>query len=493
MTIITEPLLDRARSRAVDRALAERGMSTTLLMENAGRGAAEHVLALARANGAHRVDVLCGPGNNGGDGLVVTRHLRTHDIDARALTLEDPSRFQGDAAVMRDALVAVAPSALIPLEQAEIDAPIVVDALFGTGLSRALDPRCAALIERCKGRVVVALDVPSGLDADTGCALGAVLSAAVTVTFAASKPGLHTGEGLTRAGVVHVAHLGAPPPIETCDTFLVRSAAIAPRSLDAHKGVAGRVLVIGASPGMTGAGWLSALAAHRAGAGLVTLASRGLTSGQHPVLETMTISLAPEADDAAAQVLDAASRADVVAVGMGLGRDAWARAVLDAACASARSLVIDGDALTLLASGAWSARVPAVLTPHPLEAARLLGFSSAEQVNADRLRCARTLADRYGAVALLKGAGTVIAHPDGRAWILPFAEATLAIAGSGDVLAGAIAARLADRERPTCWHEAVIEGAWMHGRAGARARRTRRSDRGLLAHELAEELGRELE
>jgi hydroxyethylthiazole kinase-like uncharacterized protein yjeF len=494
MTILAAPLLTRAESREVDATLARQGMSTLLLMENAGRGAAERIEAVARGRGIPRVDVLCGPGNNGGDGLVVARHLRTAGIDARAFALEDPSRWRGDAAVMRDALRATFADALVGTGAWDRDRgdALVVDALFGTGLTRALSDRAAEWVARCRGRRVVALDVPSGLDADTGSALGPeVIRAEQTLTFGTSKPGLHTGDGRALAGEVSVLSLGAPAPISTCGLWRVSAVTIAPRALDAHKGIAGRVLVVGGSEGMSGAGWLCALGAHRMGAGLVTLASRGLGSSSIPaVLETMTRALDADVTRVREQLLDAGRRADAVVIGPGLGTDAWASAALDAVCALDRPTVFDGDALNLLASAPGRA-LPSrsVLTPHPLEAARLRGSTEIAAIHADRVRAARSIAAERGALTVLKGAGTLVANPDGQVWVHPFAEPALAIAGSGDVLAGAIAARLADRERdPASWHEAALEGVFAHGRAGERLRARRGAARGGLASEIADAL-----
>jgi NAD(P)H-hydrate epimerase len=495
MTVIVEPLLDRAQSRDVDRVLASRGMNTALLMENAGRGASEHIAALARERGVRRVDVLCGPGNNGGDGLVVARHLLLRGLDVRVIALRDPAQWTGDAAIMRDALYASDPSAVIVrAEHCSIDAPLVVDALFGTGLRSALDEPTAALVRPLAGRCVVALDIPSGLDADTGRVVGTCVRAELTLTFAASKPGLHTGDGRVHAGEVRVVGLGATAPIARCDRWLVTGARVAPRSLEAHKGTAGRVLVIGGSAGTVGAGWLSALGAHRAGAGLVTFATRA-TITQPAVLETMTVALSQDATAMVEALRDHCAKSDCVVVGPGLGRDPWALSALEVALEYSRALVLDGDALSLLRETRAVTRTDRVIaTPHPLEAARMLGVETADQINGDRVAAAREIAAKFRCVTVLKGAGTVIAHPSSSCWIVPIGEPTLAVAGSGDVLAGVVAARMADRERDAdLWHEAAIEAVWAHARAGARLREKRHTARGALAHEIADEVARALE
>ncbi len=371
-----------------------------------------------------------------------------------------------------------------------IDAPMVIDALFGTGLRSALDDGTAALVRQFEGRCVVALDVPSGLDVDTGRALGPCVRADVTLTFGASKPGLHTGDGRALAGEVRVVHLGATAPIAQCDRWLVRAVSIASRSLDAHKGTAGRVLIVGGSAGTVGAGWLASLGAHRAGAGLVTFATRA-SIVEPAVLETMTLALSADISQAITQLREHSTKSDCVVIGPGLGRDEWARAMLDVALESSRSLVLDGDALTLLAARTSVGRAPrAVLTPHPLEAARLLGVDTADEINGDRIASARAIAAKYQCVTVLKGAGTVVAHPSSSVWIVPVAEPTLAVAGSGDVLAGVIAARMADRESDaSAWHEAALEGVWAHAHAGTRVRARRHAVRGALASEIANEVG----
>jgi NAD(P)H-hydrate epimerase len=288
--------------------------------------------------------------------------------------------------------------------------------------------------------------------------------------------------------------LGARAPVAQCDCWLVKGVRVSARSLEAHKGTAGRVLVIGGSTGTVGAGWLTALGAHRAGAGLVTLATRAPVT-QPAVLETMTVALAQDAPSMIEALRDHCSKADCVVVGPGLGRDPWALAALEVALEFSRALVLDGDALSLLAHARGAAHGGRVIaTPHPLEAARMLGVETADQINGDRVASARAIAAKYQCVTVLKGAGTVIAHPSSSCWIVPIGEPTLAVAGSGDVLAGVVAARMADRERDAdAWHEAAIEAVWAHGRAGVRLREKRHAARGALAHEIADEVACALE
>jgi hydroxyethylthiazole kinase-like uncharacterized protein yjeF len=497
-----EAVLSRSQVRAVDAALIGAGVAGVLLMENAGRGALEEILRASPA--PRRAVVLAGPGNNGGDALVVARHLRLArpELPMLVVTLCDPSRFQGDAAVMRDALLAVGvhPETVDALDLNALfdDADLVVDGLFGTGLTRPLDGAARALVRAVNARsvpVVAALDLPSGLDADTGAALGEpddVLRATLTCTFAALKPGLLTGLGRAVCGDVRVVALGAPLPWSRFAVSTWRSAhrAPTPRAGAAHKGDAGHVLVIGGAAGKVGAALLAARGAHRAGAGLVTVASPCATAVDSRVLESMSAALpsAPEALDGALRAL--LPRARAVVLGPGLGLDAWAaevvRCVLDAVRVPC---VLDADALSLAAPTLTSpAAAPRVLTPHPLELARMLGVEGprpAAVINADRFGAARRAAARFDATVLLKGAGTVVATPDGRAWVLPYAEPTLGVAGSGDVLAGALGARLAEEGDALV---ATLQAAHAHGRAGATLRAQRGAVRGALASEIADAL-----
>lgn len=506
------PLLTREQVRAVDGALIASGVAGVLLMENAGRGAADEIARRVREHRYARATVLVGPGNNGGDGLVVARHLAVlcPSLEVTVACVVDPASLKGDAAVMRDAWFAVG-GAVSVLRESDDPAPLlegralVVDALFGTGLSRPLDGaalRCVQTVARLAPALVVALDVPSGLDVDTGAPLGAldrVVAAHVTCTFAASKPGLHTGAGRLLAGEVVVVALGAPVPAEV----LQRSTAAlstfvppAPRSLSAHKGAAGRVLVVGGSPGKVGAALLTARGAHRGGAGLVTVASRAASQLDGRVLETMTATLADDAFAAAPSLIPAVEAADAVVVGPGLGLDEHAEACVDAVLRHARGpVVVDADGLSILAKravGRVAASASVVLTPHPLELARLLGVEAArgaEAVNADRLGHARDAAERFDAVVVLKGAGTVVARPDGVVRVMPYAEPVLGVAGSGDVLAGVIAARLAEgaRDGTPVW-ESVLCAVHAHARAGQRVRLAKQGERGALASEIADEV-----
>ncbi len=498
-----ERLLTRGSARARDKQLIDAGVPSVVLMENAGRGAAEGIASLARARGISRAVVLAGPGNNGGDGLVVARHLVLAGLTVE-LWAVDPTLFAGDARLMRDAWLAIGGTVrALPSEFADdaawraVESDLVIDALFGTGLSRPLGGAALTAVRRANARadrpLSIALDIPSGLDVDTGAALGTddmAFRATHTFTFGASKLGLHTGLGARVAGRVSVVSLGAPvppqPAVDACTVELVRRVRVPPRRIDAHKGDNGHALVIGGSAGKTGAALLSARGAHRGGAGLVSIASRSIASIEPRVMETMTLALPDDAWAALAALQPMWARTDAVLAGPGLGQDEWASAIVQAALDQARRLVLDADALSLLPSlDRAKSKAVCVLTPHPLEMARLLGQEGAASVNADRIPAARACAFKYKSYIVLKGAGSIVSSPDGRCAIVDCAEPALGVAGSGDVLAGVLAARLAERGDDDVF-ERVLSAVVAHGRAGAMLRDQRGASRGLLATEIAD-------
>jgi NAD(P)H-hydrate epimerase len=493
------PLLSRAEVRALDAAaVAQLGVPSIVLMENAGARAASLVRArFPRALG--HVLVLGGVGQNGGDAWVVARHLFLHGIVPECLLLGERAKVKGDALTNLRALEALGIAVLSVtqedgLSRALANASLIVDGLFGTGLDRPLSGLALSAVQAINAadKPVLSLDLPSGVDADTGQVLGAALQARVTVTFAAHKLGLHQHPGAALAGEIVCAHIGVPVSgailaglIEACDV-----AALLPRrAADAHKGTNGHVLVIAGSAGKTGAAVLSASAALRMGAGLVTLASDPETRRalDHKVVEIMTAEI--DHSDRVASALELARGKAAVVVGPGLGLDPEAQAF---ARTLAKSLplpaLLDADALSSIAGDLDSLRVaiaPRVLTPHPGEAARLLGCNAAE-VQAQRVTTARTLADRSGQVVVLKGAHSVIAEPSGRLRIASVGTPALGTAGSGDVLSGVIGALLG--QLPA--FEAACCGVELHARAGAIAAR---SDRGMLAGDLLPALASALE
>jgi hydroxyethylthiazole kinase-like uncharacterized protein yjeF len=469
-----------AQARALDRrAIEVLGVPGFELMR---RAAAAALSSLRRHwPQARRIAVHCGPGNNGGDGFLLATLAREAGLQVDAFALGEAS--SGDAAMARkawqDAGGAVRlwqPGDALP----EVD--VHVDALYGTGLRRAPEPAVAvaALIEaiNASGVPVLALDVPSGLDADTGQIPGAAIRADVTVSFIAAKRGLHTGRAANVVGALELDALGLPESLwlgTSPDAHLLAAAHLPPRPRDANKGTNGHVLAIGGEHGMAGAIRLSGEAALRAGAGLVSVATRAehllALNAARPELMAHGVN-GPQALE------PLLARASVLAVGPGLGQGAWGHALWLTALDSGKPLVLDADGLNLLAREPRRFAQPAVLTPHPGEAARLLGSSIAE-VEADRFAAVRALAERFHAAVVLKGSGSLIAAPDGCLDVCPWGNPGMASGGMGDLLTGIVAALLA--QGCDAWQAACL-GVGLHARAGDCA--ARQGERGLLATDL---------
>lgn len=475
------PVVTAEEMRVLDeRTIRDVGLPGAVLMETAGRAVAGEIEAILadRLSGA-RVAVVAGTGNNGGDGHVIARVLRARGADAIVYLAGARDRVRGDAALHLAAyeksggpVVLVDSAEGLAAHRAAIArAHVVVDAVFGTGLARDVEGHLRAVLEAigdARG-AVVSVDVPSGLDADAGRPLGLAVTPEVTVTMGFLKPALASSPGVARCGRVEVAEIGIPSALLQARLGLLEAADVrplVPRPDDsAHKGRRGHVLVVAGWPGKRGAGRLTAVASLRAGAGLVTLAARRADEAvDDPV---MTAALGE--DDPVAELRDRAERVDVLAVGPGLDTGAEGRALVDACLDVDAGLVLDADALNHLARGlgvAAAARAErAILTPHPGEAARLLGSSVAE-VEADRIAAVRALAAESRAVVILKGARTLIC--DGRdggdfVAINPTGGAALATAGTGDVLTGVLAALLAQGLAPV--HAAWL-GCYVHGLAG---------------------------
>jgi hydroxyethylthiazole kinase-like uncharacterized protein yjeF len=453
-----EPLCSVAELRALERK-AQAALAAGTLMQRAGAAAASIVFDRLPAAQA-RVRIVCGPGNNGGDGYVCALELAQRGVKVQCVALAPAATDDARAAFARWAAAGGSTVTELPADE-HCDA--VIDAMFGIGMARPLGgPFLAAAqwINR-QPAPVFALDVPSGLDADRGAWVGGVagVRAAVTITFIAAKPGLFTGAGCDACGKVEVEPIGLV--VGACTGSLLApvdfAQLLAPRRRDTHKGSYGTVVVVGGNRGMVGAPLLAARAALRLGAGRVYVECIGAPELRFDPLqpELMFRPLADLADLTAC------------AVGCGLGDDALARTALAAALAGEAALVIDADALRLLAADESLAEAcrthtaVTVLTPHPLEAARLLRID-ARTVQSDRISSARELAARFNALVVLKGAGSVIARPDGRYAINPTGTPALASAGTGDVLAGMIAALLGQCSDPL---QAVQAAVWLHGAA----------------------------
>lgn len=491
------PLVTREASREVDRDAVERlGLPTLLLMENAARGAL-HVLLGSFSDKLRRVLVVAGPGQNGGDGFALARHLIALGYATDVVTLCAPEKLRGDAKTNCDALqrlgtlpeLVTADTGIGGLRILLGECSLIVDAMFGTGLDRPVTGLFGAVIEAINlaARPVVALDLPSGVDADNGAILGVAVRADATVTFGSHKRGLHQFPGAGLTGDVTCVELGVPAATHS-EAMLVEpedvAAAMPARPGDIHKGAAGHVLVVGGSPGKTGAALLSGWGAARSGAGLVTIAS-GAESARAldaKVVEMMTFGFDPDPERAVEQLMSFAPRVRAVALGPGLGTDETARKIAVAlAVRLPVPTVLDADALNAIAGDLERVRHaegPRVLTPHPAEAARLLGESVA-QVQANRFASALRLAKRTGAIVALKGARTVVASPDGEYRICRRGTPALGAGGTGDVLTGIIATLLASHA-PLL---ATAAGVVLHAMAAELAAQ---SDRGLFAREVAD-------
>lgn len=441
------PVLDAAATRAAEAAAIVDGTSWLDLMERAGAAAARAVLAY----GCPRtVLVACGTGNNGGDGYVVARHLRDAGIAVRVAATGAPTTDSARAMAARW-------GGPVEVLDGAFPAAGLIDAVFGTGLTRAVDPELRSTLARlgAAAHVRIALDLPSGIASDDGADLGAGIRADLTITFASLKP----AHLLARqwCGRVVVADIGVSA---ISDLSAVTGVSAFDPAADTHKYVRGAVLVLGGPAGHGGAARLAAHAALRTGAGLVTLASPSGALAENAA--RFDAVMVRKADDAAGVTqLLARQRFAAVAAGPGLGDD---RNRLGAVLACGLPVVLDADALTMFAGDARSLRAaltaPTVLTPHDGEFQRLFGDLSGGRI--ERVRTAAAIA---GAVVLLKGEATVIATQDGRAAISAHATPYLATAGSGDVLTGIIAALLAQGFDA---FDAACAGAWLHGEAGRR-------------------------
>lgn len=499
------PVLSREQMREFDRhAIEACRVPGVILMENAGRNAAGIVL---RALGDRQAEIVivAGAGNNGGDGFVVARRLLAQGHPAEVYLLGDAQHLKGDARVNHDAwrglggrVTAVTDDAGVMALSAALAAlgpeDVVVDALLGTGLDRAVEGALAqviAAINESDARVF-ALDVPSGLDANTGAVLGVAVRAADTITFAHLKLGLLTPTGAEHSGDVHVVDIGVPGELFRevgCSALLFESGdaseLVVPRSVATHKGSAGHVFAVAGSAGKTGAALLSARGALRAGAGLATICTfpDAADTLDQRVLEEMTARIDPARLEASLD--ECLARADVVVVGPGLGLDARAQRVAEHVVLTWNGTkVVDADALSAFAGRAAElarARGQLILTPHPGELGRLLGTSAAD-VERDRFGALARAVELTEAVVLLKGARTLVGAPGELPLVTAAGSPALATAGAGDVLAGIVAA-FAKTTPPRL---AAMLGAHVHALSAERWAEQRGADRGLVAHEVAD-------
>jgi NAD(P)H-hydrate epimerase len=455
-------LLSCAEMAKADALAIAAGIAGQTLMEAAGRAVAEAVML------GHRrrpVAVLCGPGNNGGDGFVAARHLQAAGWPLRLGLLGSRAALKGDAAWAAGAWQ----GRVEPLSVGLLDGrPLVIDALFGAGLSRPIDGAAAEVIDRMNrdGLAVVAVDVPSGLHGDSGEVLGHAPFAERTVTFFRAKPGHHSVAGLQRCGELSVADIGTPghvlreiaPRLWLNDPLLWRTL-LKREAVDDYKYARGHLTILGGATA-TGAARMGALAARRAGVGLATIATPRSAMAIYQSGDAGN--LVAESDDAAAfAALLKDHRRNAVLIGPGSGINPRTRAAVLDALAAERSVLLDADAITCFADSSPhlfdAIRGPTLLTPHEGEFRRLFPDLSAGQGKVERTRAA---ARRSGATVLLKGPDTVIAAPDGRAVVNVHASPSLATAGSGDVLAGIAAGLMAQGIGPLA---AGAAAAWLHG------------------------------
>jgi ADP-dependent NAD(P)H-hydrate dehydratase / NAD(P)H-hydrate epimerase len=498
--------------RELERRSEEAGVSTATLMENAGLAVAQEVWMLLGSLDERRILALCGPGNNGGDGLVAARHLFEWGAQVAVYLLapRDPDDPNLAEIVAREIPVTVASEdqGLETLEGLLGAAECVIDALLGTGRARPIEGTLAEVMRRletARQRPVrprlVAVDLPTGVDADSGAADPLTVRADLTVALGFPKVGLYGGASADYTGRIQEVEIGIPAeltrdlPLELLDRSWTKRH-LPPRPADANKGTFGRVLAVCGSRRLVGASVLAASGAYRSGAGYVTLAT---PESIYPIvagrLAEATFLPLPEqrgalAEAGVAAVVESLEAGNTLLLGCGLSgeADAFVRALLRTDLPPLRGAVLDGDALNALSRWErwWEElRLPLVLTPHPGEMARLVGASVAE-VQSRRMALAVEKAREWNAVVVLKGAGTVIAAPDGRSWLAPFANPALATAGSGDVLAGAVAGLAAQGLEPAL---AAACAVYLHGMAGDAARREL-GPAGVMAGDLLAELPR---
>ncbi|MEO7064232.1 MAG: NAD(P)H-hydrate dehydratase [Dokdonella sp.] len=467
--------------RHIDRtAIEECGVPGFSLMQRAASAA--FAALRKRWPQAKHIGLLAGSGNNGGDAfllgtLALQAGLRVDAIALTPTSNDDAARARKTFEMAGGRIYVADFDTTIPA------ADVIVDGLFGTGLARPVTGVAAMLIENLNAarRDVLAIDLPSGLDANTGICLGATVLANVTISFIAWKRGLFTCDAVDRCGALQLAPLDVP--VKAWDGLVADAhvlddglaGMLAPRRGNSNKSSFGHVLVIGGDLGMAGAVRLAGEAALRCGAGLVSVATR---ASHVTALNAARPELMAHGVDDPSDLGALIQRASVIAIGTGMGQGAWAQALFDAAIGSARPLVFDADALNLIARAPRALPEQTVLTPHPGEAARLLG-SDVAAIQHDRFAAVREIAGRYNAVVVLKGAGSLIADPQGHVAVCPWGNPGMASGGMGDLLTGVVAALRA--QGLSAWDAARL-AVGVHARAGDIA--AGESPRGLIASDL---------
>lgn len=477
-----EALYTAQQTRALDRcAIDEHGIPGITLMSRAANAAFDSLINTW--GDPECVQVLCGTGNNGGDGFLIADLAHKRGIRTQVLQVGDADKIGGDALLAREQALANGVEILGFEEGAVMPLGVIVDALLGTGLGGDVRGHYVEAIDEINaaGAAVLAVDIPSGLCSDTGRVLGRAVRADLTVSFIGLKRGLFTLDAMDYTGELQFADLGVPAQVYQqvpTDTYRLELEILlemqAPRPATAHKGLYGTVLVVGGDYGMAGAAALAAEAALRCGAGLVRVATR-------PEHVAALVARAPEimarGVESGEDLQPLLESADVLVVGPGLGQSPWSEYLFRAAMDSGKPMVLDADGLNLLAAGRSGSRPGLIITPHPGEAARLLSCSNA-QIQADRFAACRALQEQTGAVAVLKGNGTLIADAQ-QLLLSDYGNPGMASGGMGDVLSGVIGSLLAQGVEPL---QAAALGVCLHGAAADIA--AEEGMRGLLASDL---------
>jgi len=471
-----------AQVRELDRiAIEEFSIPGIILMERAGDAA--YQLMRIKWPEAKRILVLCGPGNNGGDGYILASLAREENLFVNLRQVGDHQKIAGDASLAAERCAASGLQPL-PLTNENLDdCDVIVDALLGTGLDREVTGQWQEVINdiNFSNTPVLSLDIPSGLNADTGCIMGCAVKADATMTFIGLKQGLFTGQGVEYSSEIHFNKLNVPDEVLTKVNSMTEQitlddlqSVLKPRSKSSHKGDFGHVIVIGGDKGFAGAARLCAEAAARTGAGLVSLATRDV----HAALISMAVpEIMAHSIENSIDIKPLLERTNVVAIGPGLGQSKWGASLFSKILESKLPLVVDADALNILArepvySDRW------VLTPHPGEAARLLNCDT-QEIQSDRISAAREIQKKFGGVAVLKGCGTVIVDDEGNVSICSAGNPGMASGGMGDVLTGVIAGLSA---QGLCAGDAARLGVCLHAAAADNA--AVEGERGMLASDL---------
>ena len=486
MKVVTTAEIKKIEHRAIE----EYGIPSVVLMENAGSEATRQIESIMGNLYNKKIAVFAGKGNNGGDGYVVARHLYNQGVKVKVFLIGSKTDVTGDALINLEIITHMGIDVIEIINDGDWDkvkiamtfTDCLVDALLGTGFTGQLSGHMAQVVESINktNKPVIAIDIPSGVDANTGQISGIADKANHTITFSLPKLGLLLYPGASYAGDVSVADIGIPRTLLTDGDIkqnIITSTDVgkmfAKRSPDVHKGNCGKVLIIAGSKGLTGAATLTAKATVRSGAGLVTL---GIAESLHDIMETkltevMTKPLSEAAvgvmgEDAVIDIQEMSIQSDIVAIGPGLGRHAETMTAVRQIIKSVeKPLVIDADALYALVDHTdilVEAKAVPVLTPHSGEMARLVGLT-ADEVNQDRVYITRAAAIEWGSIIILKGARTLVAFPDGGVYININGNAGMATGGTGDVLTGVIAGLIG---QGLSSHEAALVGVYLHGLAG---------------------------